>query len=163
MWALVRSPEKAAMIQKPGVEIIKGDLEHPETLDAALKGIDKVFLLSPDDPHQVELQGNLIEAAKRGSVRYIVKLSAFSAAPDSPVAFSRWHWQTEQHSSPIGRGTKLTTIRPGTCSKIRLHSIVKASRCSHQDGKEKQYRYIKDTLPCRWPDRIQPLRITYKK
>jgi uncharacterized protein YbjT (DUF2867 family) len=108
--ACVRTAEKATTIQGPGVEIVKGDLEHPETLDAALKGIDKVFLLSPDDPHQVALQGTLIEAAQRGSVRHIVKLSAFSAAQDSPVAFSRWHWQTEQQLK--ASGLAYTMLRP---------------------------------------------------
>ena len=73
--ALVRSPEKATRIQELGVEIVPGDLERPDTLDAALKGVEKVFLLSSDDPRQAELQGNLIEAARRAAVRQVVKLS----------------------------------------------------------------------------------------
>ena len=108
--ALVRSPAKATRIQELGVEIVPGDLECPDMLDAALKGVEKVFLLSSDDPRQGELQGNLIEAAQRGAVRQVVKLSAFTAAPDSPVSFARWHWQTEQQL--LASGLASTILRP---------------------------------------------------
>jgi len=48
--ALVRSPEKAASIQRLGVETALGDFEQPDTLDAAMAGCDHVFLLSPPSP-----------------------------------------------------------------------------------------------------------------
>ena len=108
--ALVRHPEKATCIQELGVDIVPGDLECRDMLDAALKGVEKVFLLSPDDPRQGELQGNLIEAAQRGAVRQVVKLSAFTAAPDSPVSFAKWHWQTEQQL--LASGLASTILRP---------------------------------------------------
>ena len=45
--ALVRSPEKAASIQRLGLETAVGDFEQPDTLDAAMAGCDHLFLLSP--------------------------------------------------------------------------------------------------------------------
>ena len=92
--ALVRNPEKAVDIAGPGVEIVAGDFDKPETLDAALKGIEKVFLVSAGDLHLVEQQGNVIQAAQRAHVRHIVKVGAIRL--NGPIAFVRWHAQTEQ-------------------------------------------------------------------
>ena len=44
--ALVRNPEKAAEIKGPKVEIVRGDLGDRGSLDAALRGADKLFLLT---------------------------------------------------------------------------------------------------------------------
>jgi len=93
--AFVRSPEKAASIQYPNVDIVERDMAKPETLDAAFRGVDKVFLLSSPDPNQVTLQGNVIEAAKRANFRHVVKLSAIGVAPESPISLAVWHWQDD--------------------------------------------------------------------
>jgi uncharacterized protein YbjT (DUF2867 family) len=69
---LVRSPEAAVAHERPGIEPIVGDFDQPETLDEALEGIDKLFLLSPADPRLVDQQGQAVEAAKRAGVQYIV-------------------------------------------------------------------------------------------
>lgn len=108
--ALVRNPEKADTIAGGGVETAAGDLDKPETLSRALIGIEKVFLLSTADPRQVELQGNLVIAAKRAGVKHIVKMSALGAALDSPVSFSRWHAQTEAQIEKSG--IAYTHLRP---------------------------------------------------
>ncbi len=94
--ALVRHPEKAVDIADSGVEIVAGDFGKPETLDAALKGIKKVFLVSAPDPRQVELQGNVVNAAQRAHTRHIVKVGALGTSLDGPTAFARWHAQTEK-------------------------------------------------------------------
>lgn len=108
--ALVRNPEKAITVGGGGVETAAGDLDKPETLAKALKGIDKVFLLSTVDPRQVQLQGNLVEAAKKAGVKHIVKMSALGAALDSPVSFGRWHAQTEAQIEKSGMA--FTHLRP---------------------------------------------------
>jgi uncharacterized protein YbjT (DUF2867 family) len=108
--ALLRNPQKRFDLEGPGVDIVWGDFDKPETLEAALEGIEKVFLLSSPDPRQVELQGNLIEIAQRRSVRHIVKLSALGAAVDSPVAFGRWHAATERQIEESG--IPWTHLRP---------------------------------------------------
>lgn len=108
--ALVRDTKKAGPLKGPGVEIVKGDLSNPKSLDAALKGIERVFLLSPADPFQVELQSNLIQAAKRAGIRLLVKLSVYDASPDSMVPIMRWHWLTEQEIRDSG--VPFTFLRP---------------------------------------------------
>ena len=65
VYALVRDPDRARDLEEAGVRPVPGHFEAPATLDAALAGIERVLLLSPLDPRQVELQGNVVEAAKR--------------------------------------------------------------------------------------------------
>ena len=95
--ALVRSPEKAASIQRLGVETAVGDFEQPDTLDAAMAGCDHLFLLSPPSPHQPEQERNAIDAAKRVGVGHVVALSVLGSSPDASVAFGRWHGEIDRH------------------------------------------------------------------
>ncbi len=110
--ALVRSQEKAAAMDAPSVEAVIGDFSQSETLDAALTGIEKLFLLSVGSPDQVELQGNVIEAAQRAGVRHIVKLSILGTSPDAPTGLGRWHAQTEEQIRESG--IAYTFLRPGS-------------------------------------------------
>ena len=100
--ALVRDPQKAAGVEGAGVELVQGDLMKPETLDAALQGVDRLFLLSPQggDPYQME--SGVVEAAQRAGVRHIVKLAVLGASPFSHVGFIRSHWQTEKQIESAG-------------------------------------------------------------
>jgi uncharacterized protein YbjT (DUF2867 family) len=72
--AMSRSPEHAKQLERPGVEPIVADMDHPKTLDPALDGVDTVFLVSPMDDKVETRERNVLEAAKRAGVRRIVKL-----------------------------------------------------------------------------------------
>ena len=108
--AMVRNPEKAKAFKDIGVDVVMGDFTKPETLNAALKGREKVFLLSGPEPRQVELQGNLVQAAKKAGVKHLVKLSALGAGLFSPVTLLRRHGQTEKEIEEAGMA--FTHLRP---------------------------------------------------
>lgn len=109
--ALVRSREKAERIEQLGLETALGDLEKPDTLQAALSGIEKVFLLSAPEERQAELQSNLIEAAKSAGVRHIVKLSAIGVGSGlESISLGRLHRQTEEEIERSG--IAYTHLRP---------------------------------------------------
>jgi uncharacterized protein YbjT (DUF2867 family) len=109
--ALVRSREKAEGIEKLGLEAVIGDLDKPETLQPALEGIEKVFLLSAPDPRQVELQGNLIKEAKTAGARHIVKLSAMGVGQaGESFTLARLHRETEEEIERSG--IAYTHLRP---------------------------------------------------
>ena len=108
--ALIRAPEKAAALRAAGFDPVVGSLDQPASLKAALEQIEKVFLLSSDDPRQVELQGALIVAAQAVGVQHIVKLSAHSAGADPPVSFGRQHAQIERQIEASGMA--FTHLRP---------------------------------------------------
>ena len=93
--ALVRDPARASHIRIPGIDIVVGDLGRPETLAAAFAGVERVFLLSPAAPDQVELQGNALAAGLRAGVRQIVKVSV-AGGPDAGTQIGRWHWAIEK-------------------------------------------------------------------
>jgi uncharacterized protein YbjT (DUF2867 family) len=110
--ALARNPEKAKGMLGTGVEIAAGDLGDPASLEAALRGVERAFLLPPVDEHAVKLQENLIGAAQRAGTKLIVKLSALGAALDSPVPFLRQH--AEGRKKLEASGIPFTELQPNS-------------------------------------------------
>lgn len=109
--ALVRSIDKAGdLAALPGAELVTGDLANLDSLAAALKGIDRAFLLTNSSEQAEALQISFVHAAKQAGVKHIVKLSQLAADADSPVRFLRYHAAVEQH---IRRsGIAYTFLRP---------------------------------------------------
>jgi uncharacterized protein YbjT (DUF2867 family) len=100
--AMARNPARAESLRAPGVEIVAGDFDRPETLDAALRGVDRVLLLTPPDERQVEHNARFVEAAKRAGVRHVVKFSAAGADPASQARFLRQHGEAERAIQSAG-------------------------------------------------------------
>jgi uncharacterized protein YbjT (DUF2867 family) len=92
------------------VETVMGDFAKPDTLDAALSGIDKAFLLSSASPQQVELQNAFIDACVRNGVKHVVKVSAMGADAASSCRLMRWHAETEAYLK--ASGMRATILRP---------------------------------------------------
>ncbi len=99
--ALVR-PKKAFGFKEQTVEIVQGDFLHLDTLHSALQGVEKAFLVTGNDPRQVEMESNFVDAAWRRGVRHIVKLSVLGADPNSSSTFQRWHGQVEKRLEDSG-------------------------------------------------------------
>lgn len=89
---LVRSPEKAADL---GIAARAADYALPETLEAAVKGIDKLLLISSSEIGMRTAQHrNVIEAAQRAGVNLIAYTSVLHA-DRSPLSLAEEHRQTE--------------------------------------------------------------------
>jgi len=108
--AMTRDPASVVGVIGPGVEIVEADLGAPATLDAALQGIEKAFLLPPASMRQVRLESNFVDAARRAGVRQLVKLSMLSADPKSPGPLLQWHGMAEKRVE--GSGMEFTHLRP---------------------------------------------------
>jgi uncharacterized protein YbjT (DUF2867 family) len=110
--ALVRSPHSANL--PPHVEIFRGDLTVPETLDPALDGSDAVFLVWTAPPATT---GAVIERTAKHAKR-VVFLSSPHQTPHplfqqtNPLA--RMHAQIE--STIASSGLEWTFLRPGMFS-----------------------------------------------
>ena len=61
--ALVRDPQEAATLLPADTQIFRGDLSDRASLDEAMSDVEKVFLLCPVHPKQVEWEANVIDAA----------------------------------------------------------------------------------------------------
>ncbi|MDQ3135279.1 MAG: SDR family oxidoreductase [Acidobacteriota bacterium] len=119
--ALVRNSQKAAGLSAlAGVEIVEGDLDKPDSLDAALRGVERALLLSAAEPRSVELQGNFIEAARRAGLKHVVKFSGIGADENLPGGFLKWHGQIERQLRESG--IPHTNLRPNVFMQELLNS-----------------------------------------
>lgn len=87
--ALVRTSDQAAKLSRDGVEAVVADLTDPTSLVAALRGIERAFLLTPGmpfHPQAVAMAENFVNAAKAAGVCHIVVQSIYGigADPDRP-------------------------------------------------------------------------------
>lgn len=93
--ALVRNPEKASGLTAKGVQVRHADYTQPETLRAALQGIDKLLLISSNDvANRVIPQQNVVEAAKQAGVKLIAYTSILRA-DTSTMRLAEDHKHTE--------------------------------------------------------------------
>lgn len=84
--AIARRPAKAADLAVQGIDVREGDYARPETLPAALAGVDVLLLVSGSEVgRRVPQHTAVIEAAKEAGVRRIVYTS-IPRAEDSPFA-----------------------------------------------------------------------------
>ena len=114
--AAVRSPEKAADFAERGVQVRHADYAQPETLARALRGVDRLLLISGTPGNRVAEHGNVIDAAKQAAVELIAYTGILNAdttrmllaadhqaterlTKDSglPYAFLRNGWYTENY------------------------------------------------------------------
>lgn len=91
-----RSTGKAGDLAARGVEVREVDYERPETLDAALTGIDTLLLISSSEiGKRVPQHRNVIAAAKKANVRLLAYTSILHA-DTSVLGLAEEHRQTEQ-------------------------------------------------------------------
>ncbi len=84
-----------------GVELALGDFDKPESIVSAVEGCSGAFLVSQDNPKQVEQELNFARQAADSGVRHIVKLSS-SDAGQRPYAWSVAHAKIENEIRNIG-------------------------------------------------------------
>ncbi len=103
--AFARDMEKAASLIEKGVEVRQGDFDDVASLEAAMNGISKVFLVSAVDPMtRVQQHKNVIDAAKKAGVEQLVYTSsAVQDTDNSPLAFMlNGHFETEAYLKASG-------------------------------------------------------------
>ncbi len=104
--ALVRGPDRARDVPA-GAEILVGALDDRAALARACRGVEGVFLGSFDDSRLLELQSNVIAAARGAGAARVARLSALSARTDSPHAFARVHGHGDRQVLDSGLGIAL--------------------------------------------------------
>ena len=109
--ALVRPNHLADGFSADDVDLISGDLDDPAGLDAALDGVDAVFLVSPVHP---QLRAREVSLGQRAAALTrpprIVKVSGLGTSLDSYVDGGRWHAESERDLRALG--LNVTALRP---------------------------------------------------
>jgi NAD(P)H dehydrogenase (quinone) len=100
--AAVRNPEKAKDLAASGIQVRYADYSQPASWDEALKGADKVLLISSSEIGQRANQHrNVIDAAKRSGVKLLAYTSVLHART-SPLGLAAEHRATEALLSTSG-------------------------------------------------------------
>jgi uncharacterized protein YbjT (DUF2867 family) len=110
MRAMVRNRERASTIALPHVDVVEGDFDRPETLLAALAGVERAFLLTNSSERAESQQIAFIDAARQSGVAHVVKLSQFDADVNAPGRFQRYHAVVE--AALQASGLAYTILRP---------------------------------------------------
>lgn len=94
--ALVRNPDAVADLAAVGVIVRKADYDQPESYVEALKGVDKLLLISSSAVGQrIAQHSAVIEAAKANGVGLIAYTSILKA-DKSPILLAQEHVATEK-------------------------------------------------------------------
>ena len=159
--AIVRTPSKAADLAERGVDVREGDYSRPETLPAALDGVQRLLLVSGSEVGQRVAQHTaVIDAAKVAGVERLAYTSILKAgstpsplageheateavlrASGIPVTLLRNGWYTENYTSQLGqyleRGEIVGATANGTisaASRADYAAAAAAALLSDDDG-----------------------------
>lgn len=143
--AAVRNVEKARDIAALGVQVRQADYNQPESWDAALKGAEKVLLISSSEIGQrTQQHRNVIDAAKRAGVTLLAYTSvlhadtsvlglagehketeAYLCASGIPFTLLRNGWYTENYAAGIPAALSLGAVY-GCAGEGRIASAARA-------------------------------------
>lgn len=104
--AAFQSVGKAA-VAPSGVDLVTMDYNQPQTVQAALKGVDRVFLVGPPTLNLAALERKVIDELKQAGTRQVVKLSAMGGRG---AIFPRQHADSEDYIK--SSGLSYTFLRP---------------------------------------------------
>ncbi|MCH8929268.1 MAG: SDR family oxidoreductase [Candidatus Marinimicrobia bacterium] len=126
---LVRDESKGQSLKDSGVEIAIGNLNDQDSIEKALEGVEKVFLLTPVAEDAPQLAKNVIDAAVKQGSPYIVRVSAVGAASDAPSRNSRAHAETEADLK--NSGLPYTILKP----HFFMQNMMMAAESIASEGK----------------------------
>jgi len=108
----VRDKAKARKQFGAEIALVPFDFENAKTFSEALEGVERVFLLPPLLPNQLEVMNAFVDAAKRAGIRHMVKLSAIGIDDESQPTAIKSHDANERHIRESG--VAFTFLRPNS-------------------------------------------------
>jgi len=112
---LTRADGPAAQnLSQQGVEVVKGNMEDPTSLEPAMRGVYGVYSVqdfwSVGVKREVQQGKNVADAAKKAGVQHFVYSSAGGAERNSGIDHFESKWEVEKYIRQLGLPT--TVIRP---------------------------------------------------
>ena len=143
--ALVRDPAKAIDLSGQGIQVRKADYSQPDTLPAALQGVDKLLLISSSEVgRRFEQHRNVITAAKNAGVKLLAYTSILNAqqsimdlafehrdteqlikASGIPFVFLRNGWYSENYTAGIPSALQFNVLL-GSAGEGKLSLAARA-------------------------------------
>ena len=114
--ALTRDPDSPAAqkLVRMGIEVVKGDLENPGTLEPATRGVYGIYSVQDfwavGAKREVQQGKNLADAAKEAGVEHFVYSSVGGAERNSGIDHWESKWEIEKHIRKLG--LPATMLRP---------------------------------------------------
>ena len=126
--AMVRDLDKAKSLENELVQLVEADLDNPASLEAAMQGIEKAYIVTAVAQFTPRWFSNFYNAAINAGVTHLVKFSGMAATTDSPSEVIRQH--AESDLALIESGLTYTIIRPNSFHQNMLWQSdpIKAAR-----------------------------------
>jgi len=105
---MYRSAEDAAKAPA-GANPVIADFADRASLDHALEGVERVYLVCSPIPQLVELESNVVDACRDHGIKHLVQNSALGASVYDK-SFPRWHYRVEERVR--ASGVPATILRP---------------------------------------------------
>jgi uncharacterized protein YbjT (DUF2867 family) len=143
--AAIHYPDHDAESRAAAVDYVEVDFDRPETLDTAFRGIEKAVVITPEETTMVDMTRNLVSAAERAGVGFLVRVSFIHAGSGTGGPLLEWHRQAEEvvEASPIASAILrpnsymqnfLTMYRPTIFTHGAFFTPMGRGRISYVDG-----------------------------
>jgi NAD(P)H dehydrogenase (quinone) len=96
-----RRQAEVDQLRADGKDAVLLDLDEPRTFGAALRGVDRVFLLNSYSVEMLTQSKTLVDAARKAGVQHIVHLGTFGEWDTTDPHFA-WHQMVERYIEASG-------------------------------------------------------------
>jgi len=86
----VRDERKAAGLKEQGVKLFVGNYDDIAALDQAMRGVEKVLLISGTEQNRIQQHQNVVDAAQRAEVQLIAYTSRAVKGKDTASNENEW-------------------------------------------------------------------------
>ncbi len=104
---IAASPQGGPIAKAAGQRL---NLLDPASVESAMQGIDRLFLLTPAHPEMEAMTAHAVKAARAAGVQHIVRVSGAGADPSSSIEIARLQGRCDQII--IESGVPYTLLRP---------------------------------------------------
>lgn len=121
--ALVRQQDaRSRALQAQGVEIAVGDLNDPDQIGAALRGVQRAFYLPPVRPYMIQGAVAFALAAREARLEHLVAMSQWTSHRAHPANMTRQTWLMDELFAMLP-GVAHTVFNPGMFAHNFLRTI----------------------------------------
>lgn len=134
-----RQKDRIQELSEQYAEAVYLDLDNPLTFDSALKGVDRLFLLTGYSVSMLVQSKTIIDAARKAGIEHIVHLGVFSLEHNCTAPHFAWHQMIEAYLKDSG--IKWTFLHPNCFLQNLINfSLIKNGRI----------RWYAQNTPCGW-------------